>query len=923
MFRMTGLSLYFGSHSIPILFAEVIPIVIATNGAEEDGSCNPTPFTNFGVKQFLLRETQVTTIVRMTITGNVPENQLFIRWKESNKNNNLSRGYIVQNRVLFSPNNDDDVKAAENEIQCPRKSATTTTRNSSSSSISISNANPKKSFPLVYIPSDDPTIINCQPCCIIAYAYRDSVTCKGLRNREDSSMCYFTEGTLVRILPPRLAINLRDQQSFSSLESNNIPTNIPSSPFSSFYIRRESMLNDLLGEEGNTNMISDTMEEEVLQNHNKETINELHLKLSTTMTLVRIGTTCDAFRVQKEQERQLIKMKRSIQAFRCDSTMEQTIYKKSTQYTKNRTGFQILPSLIVHSPNHADGKTLLVQAIAKRRLKCSSIHMIRPSALLAKYGIRADAALESQLHAILMSAACRQQSICIILDQIDTMMPPRLSGRSSSGDSALPVLNAVASYFRRITTSLQQHQEWPFPAKNPLYNPTAYSSSCQAVFTVNVCLVGIVTCPDDGWRSSKKSKNNSINNGGSTILDCMVGDRYRIPLLTSKTIVSAFHGALTNEGIILEASAETRLSSIVASAAWAKGSVFRRVASQLKQILMMSSKCGDSAIRIATLQDLEEAIALVKTNVTNFAPKTSLKEHNDKSTLHFASIGGNEQAKISLEDALAFDPVKRGILSRFGLSPPTGVLLYGPPGCGKTILAKAVARMLDDPSSGELGGTFISLSVSEIVSAEVGTSEKMIASSFEFAGKNAPSVIFLDEFQALFTDRNRGGSGKLTSTLLQCLDDIKRWYQTDINVKSVRNRSIRGGKRVIVIGATNTPWMIDCAFLRPGRFDRVVHVGLPSLSERQSILLIHISRMRVRDGDNLKHVNRLCEELSILTEGFSGADIAALGRAAAVRALEEGEESIVEESHFKEAIEHDMRSSSDETLVQRLKKWRP
>ena len=155
------------------------------------------------------------------------------------------------------------------------------------------------------------------------------------------------------------------------------------------------------------------------------------------------------------------------------------------------------------------------------------------------------------------------------------------------------------------------------------------------------------------------------------------------------------------------------------------------------------------------------------------------------------------------------------------------------------------------------------------------------------------------------------------------MDDIKRWYQTDINVKSVRNRSIRGGKRVIVIGATNTPWMIDCAFLRPGRFDRVVHVGLPSLSERQSILLIHISRMRVRNGDNFKHINRLCKKLSILTEGFSGADIAALGRAAAVRALEEGEESIVEESHFKEAIEHDMRSSSDETLVQRLKMWRP
>ena len=173
-------------------------------------------------------------------------------------------------------------------------------------------------------------------------------------------------------------------------------------------------------------------------------------------------------------------------------------------------------------------------------------------------------------------------------------------------------------------------------------------------------------------------------------------------------------------------------------------------------------------------------------------------------------------------------------------------------------------------------------------------------------------VIFLDEFQALFTDRNRGGSGKLTTTLLQCLDDIKRWYET-----------AGGGNRVIVIGATNSPWMIDCAFLRPGRFDRVVHVGLPTLSERQSILLVHIRKMRVRDRDNLKHMRKLCEELSILTEGFSGADIAALCRAAAVRALEKGEESIVEESHFIEAMKHDLQPSSDEILVQRLERWRP
>lgn len=117
------------------------------------------------------------------------------------------------------------------------------------------------------------------------------------------------------------------------------------------------------------------------------------------------------------------------------------------------------PSLLVHSPNHADGKTVLVQAIAKDHLGCSLIHIIRPGVLLAKYGSQADAALETQLHSILTSAACRSEKICIILDHIDMMMPPQWSGRSSGGDAALPVLTAMASYLRNVTSSMQRQQE--------------------------------------------------------------------------------------------------------------------------------------------------------------------------------------------------------------------------------------------------------------------------------------------------------------------------------------------------------------------------------------------------------------------------------------------------------------------------------
>jgi SpoVK/Ycf46/Vps4 family AAA+-type ATPase len=122
------------------------------------------------------------------------------------------------------------------------------------------------------------------------------------------------------------------------------------------------------------------------------------------------------------------------------------------------------------------------------------------------------------------------------------------------------------------------------------------------------------------------------------------------------------------------------------------------------------------------------------------------------------------------------------------------------------------------------GGLFISLSASEIVRSEVGRSEKLIASAFEMARKSAPAVIFIDEFQALFTSRDdesgqSKGSGRLSSVLLQCMDDISKWENADRLVGDTDPKYTN--KRVVVLAATNTPWMVDKAFLRAGRFDRV------------------------------------------------------------------------------------------------------
>jgi SpoVK/Ycf46/Vps4 family AAA+-type ATPase len=325
------------------------------------------------------------------------------------------------------------------------------------------------------------------------------------------------------------------------------------------------------------------------------------------------------------------------------------------------------------------------------------------------------------------------------------------------------------------------------------------------------------------------------------------------------------------------------------------------------------------------LQDLKAALSILQHGSYSLS-KVEFTESESEAVGRdelFSSVGGNVEAKRAIEEALALDPERRRILRKFGMSPPTGLLLYGPPGTGKTLLAKAVAKLLKNQSGNvsSVGGSFITLQASEIVRGEVGNSEKMIVSAFETARSNAPSVIFIDEFQALFTERSGSGSGKLSSTLLQCMDDVCRWRDTD-DAANVAPFPHDASSRVVVMGATNTPWMVDKAFLRPGRFDRVVHVGLPALEERVSILQVHVARMRLASSENA-HVDRICQTLAEKCDGFSGADLAALCRAAAVRCLAElGVNGRLEDRHFFEARDG-FEPSCSTKLATRLTMWRP
>ena len=224
-------------------------------------------------------------------------------------------------------------------------------------------------------------------------------------------------------------------------------------------------------------------------------------------------------------------------------------------------------------------------------------------------------------------------------------------------------------------------------------------------------------------------------------------------------------------------------------------------------------------------------------------------------TVTYEDIGGLKEEIQRIREMVEL-PLKHPELFRhLGIEPPKGVLLYGPPGCGKTLLAKAVAN--------ESNAHFISISGPEIMSKYYGESEKRLREIFEEAEKNAPSIIFIDEIDSIAPNRNEVTGEverRVVAQLLALMDGLK------------------GRGEVIVIGATNRPNAIDPALRRPGRFDREIEIGVPDKEGRKEILQIHTRGMPLAEDVDL-------DKLAEITYGFVGADLAALAKEAAMRAL--------------------------------------
>jgi len=225
--------------------------------------------------------------------------------------------------------------------------------------------------------------------------------------------------------------------------------------------------------------------------------------------------------------------------------------------------------------------------------------------------------------------------------------------------------------------------------------------------------------------------------------------------------------------------------------------------------------------------------------------------------VRWEDIGGLENVKHQLIEAVEWPLKYPEKFERLGIRPPRGILLYGPPGCGKTLLAKAIAT--------ESEANFISVKGPEIFNKWVGESEKAIREIFRKARQAAPCIVFFDEIESVVTrkdlmDDSSGVANRVASQLLAEMDGIEELSD------------------VIVLGATNRPDLLDPAILRPGRFDRLIYVPPPDEKSRYQILKIYTNKMPLAPNVSLK-------EIAAKTEWYSGADLAALCREAAMSAL--------------------------------------
>ncbi len=280
-----------------------------------------------------------------------------------------------------------------------------------------------------------------------------------------------------------------------------------------------------------------------------------------------------------------------------------------------------------------------------------------------------------------------------------------------------------------------------------------------------------------------------------------------------------------------------------------------------------------------TKKDFDNALKMVE-------PSAMREVMIEIPNVKWSDVGGLEDIKQKLQEMVEWPLQNPKSFETLGIRPPTGILMYGPPGCGKTLLAKAVAT--------EAGANFISVKGPEVLTMWVGESERKLREIFRRAKQVAPSIIFFDEIDSLAPKRGMdAGASRVTENIVsQILTEMS-------GLEDMHN--------VTVIAATNRPDMLDPAMLRPGRFDRQVLVPAPNASAREEIFKVHTKNMPLK-GIGVK-------ELAKQTDGYSGADIEAICREAGMNAMRENiKAKEVRKKHFAEALK-EVKPSIDTAVI--------
>lgn len=305
----------------------------------------------------------------------------------------------------------------------------------------------------------------------------------------------------------------------------------------------------------------------------------------------------------------------------------------------------------------------------------------------------------------------------------------------------------------------------------------------------------------------------------------------------------------------------------------------------VKVLSSLNRKDLEIGTRVSLNKDTMTVVGILPSSKDPLVGSAEMEERPD---VPFSDIGGLKDQIRELKEVVELPLIKPELFKKVGIDPPKGVLLIGPPGCGKTMLAKAIAN--------ETNATFLRMVGSELVQKYIGEGSRLVRELFQLAREKSPTILFLDELDSIAgrrTDSSTSADREVHRTLIQLLAELDGFDPLG---------------EVRIIAATNRPDILDGAILRPGRLDRIIEIPLPDMESRKEIFRVHTKRMSLHRSIEL-------DELAMMADDFNGSQIKAACTEAGMFAIR-AERVKVKLDDFKASIKKLKETSSEDTILQ-------